>query len=362
MYYCGGRKKIVKVFISWSGERSKKIAETLKKWIKHVIQSIEPFVSSEDIQKGARWSTDIAKELQDSNFGILCVTKDNFKAPWLLFEAGALSKTMDKALVVPLLFDLRPSDLSGSPLLQFQATPFSKDEIKKMINTLNEANEKKLDDLDEVFEKWYPDLESALEKITSSDYDQDETVDDGGITKSSLVLEEILSLSRDNQKLLRNSESRTVEEIGHVTQRLERIFEQNDRREEYSRRRRKIHPMMLREIFLFGSNDNSEIVDYRFLFAISLFREDFPWIYDFGKTLFDVLNSNKPFEQKEKAIQDFKYMLEHSHYFSREFKGKEDSMLLRDLSMMLMEFVQTIQSDVSKQNTNRASSSIVSKN
>ena len=39
----------VKVFISWSGERSKKIAKALKKWIKNVIQSVEPFVSSEDI-------------------------------------------------------------------------------------------------------------------------------------------------------------------------------------------------------------------------------------------------------------------------------------------------------------------------
>ena len=108
--------------------------------------------------------------MQDSNVGILCVTKDNFKAPWLLFEAGALSKAMDKALVVPLLFDLKPSDLSGSPLLQFQVAPFSKDEMKKIMTTMNEINDKKFDDLGEVFEKWYPDLESALTEITSNEY------------------------------------------------------------------------------------------------------------------------------------------------------------------------------------------------
>ena len=68
-------------------------------------------VSSEDIDKGARWSTDIAKELEDCSFGILCVTKENLEAPWLLFEAGALSKMMQKGAVCPFLFDLKMAEI-----------------------------------------------------------------------------------------------------------------------------------------------------------------------------------------------------------------------------------------------------------
>ena len=107
------RRSKVKVFISWSGNTSLKVAQIFREWLPSVIQSIEPYVSSEDIDKGARWSTDIAKELEDSTFGILCVTKDNLEAPWLSFEAGALSKTMEKAFVNPFLFDIKRSEVKG---------------------------------------------------------------------------------------------------------------------------------------------------------------------------------------------------------------------------------------------------------
>jgi len=221
------KKKVppVKVFISWSGTQSKQIAEILKKWIKNVIQSVEPFVSSEDINKGERWSNDIAKELEATNFGILCVTKDNFESPWLCFEAGALSKAMDKALVAPLLFDLKPSDLSGSPLLQFQATAVSKEEIKKLMITLNEKVENKVDNLDETFEVWYPKLEEALSKVSKSDDATDDTKDETN-EKHSTMLEEILVLSRDNQKLLKMPDNQTIEALGQVTKKLENISEQ----------------------------------------------------------------------------------------------------------------------------------------
>ncbi len=97
----------MKVFLSWSGARSHRVALTFRDWLPSVIQAIVPYVSSEDIDKGARWSTDIAKELEDSTFGILCVTRENINASWLTFEAGALSKTMDKAFVSPFLFDIK---------------------------------------------------------------------------------------------------------------------------------------------------------------------------------------------------------------------------------------------------------------
>lgn len=79
-------------------------------------------MSAENIDKGDRWSIDISKQLEETHFGIICMTPNNLGAPWILFEAGALSKSIEKARVSPLLFGVGPSDFTSSPLLQFQLT------------------------------------------------------------------------------------------------------------------------------------------------------------------------------------------------------------------------------------------------
>ncbi|MCP4614466.1 MAG: hypothetical protein GY845_37785 [Planctomycetes bacterium] len=76
----------MKIFISWSGTLSHKVACVLRDWLPSVIQAVEPYVSSEDIDKGARWSTDIAGKLEESSFGIIAVTPENLSAPWSILR------------------------------------------------------------------------------------------------------------------------------------------------------------------------------------------------------------------------------------------------------------------------------------
>lgn len=196
----------MKVFLSWSGHKSHQVALVLRDWLPSVIQSLTPYVSSEDIDKGARWSTDIAKELEDSTFGILCVTKDNLEAPWLLFEAGALSKMMDKSSVCPFIFDLKRAEVKG-PILQFQSTIFDKDDVKKLLLTLNKACGDaglKEESLSKIFDVWWPNLEESLEAIKGEPSEEEKTSTDKNFRNE--MLEEILELSRTNQKLLRSPE------------------------------------------------------------------------------------------------------------------------------------------------------------
>ena len=87
------------VFLGWSGNLSHKVAKELVLWITQVIQAVKPWISSQDIEKGARWFKEIGESLSNTDFGILCLTGSNLSAPWILFEAGALSKSSGQANV-----------------------------------------------------------------------------------------------------------------------------------------------------------------------------------------------------------------------------------------------------------------------
>ncbi|MCD4722206.1 MAG: toll/interleukin-1 receptor domain-containing protein [Desulfobacula sp.] len=330
----------MKVFLSWSGEKSHKVAVVFRDWFPSVIQSLEPYVSSEDIDKGTRWSTDIAKELEDSTFGILCVTKENLNAPWLTFEAGALSKTMDKSFVSPFLFDIKRSEVDG-PILQFQSTIFDKDDVYKLTKTLNKAcGEDQLtgDRLEKAFTVWWPTLEEELNKL--KDY-QETITDESGNTHSignNDILEEILDLTRLNQKLLRNPENALSKQIAAVNDHLQMLMSRmKEERYLNNKKRKRFHPRMIEELFDVSSRFKNKYIAFQI--AISFFREDFPWLYEAGMEVIATLKSNKTIKLKDEVVNDFMEMVEFSfeHPVMREMvmPDKEQYMMIRELPYML---------------------------
>ena len=99
-------------------------------------------------------------------FGILCLTRSNLGAPWILFEAGALGKRFEQTRIVPLLIDLKVPDLTG-PLAQFNAALPEKDDMAKLVAAINaELGAAKLSDkqLDKAFATWWPELDKSLQQ------------------------------------------------------------------------------------------------------------------------------------------------------------------------------------------------------
>jgi len=158
-----------KVFISWGGELSNSLGNALRNWLPSALQFVRPYFSPDDIEKGAKWHSEISLELQNSNLGIICLTKDNTDRPWIIFEAGALSKFIDKGKVCPLLFDVEPSDMKG-PLTSFQSTVFKKDDFRKLFVSINNSGGDSAltpDVLDTVYNMWWPKLETEVKSVLS---------------------------------------------------------------------------------------------------------------------------------------------------------------------------------------------------
>lgn len=185
----------MKVFISWSGEKSKVAALALRDWLPKVIQRVEPWISSSDIEAGKRWNQELSNQLQETKFGIICVTKDNFDAPWLNFEAGAIAKTVGKdSYACPYLIGIDPSDLPSGPLTQFQAKRSNKNDTYDLVSCMNKCiSDGRLSEelLKSIFEKWWPDLDEQLQQLPSTEsLDTEER-------PSSDMIKEILEIVRD---------------------------------------------------------------------------------------------------------------------------------------------------------------------
>ncbi|MDR2818466.1 MAG: toll/interleukin-1 receptor domain-containing protein [Endomicrobium sp.] len=170
----------MEIFISWSGERSKLIAEMLKLWLKMVIQSLKLWISSKNLDAGKRWENEIYEKLNSSNMGIICLTKENMNAPWILFETGMLLKGSSTDRIFTFLIDLEVTDITNeNPLSSFNHTSANKKEAMfKFVETINKISENKLDIsvLKQTFDKNWEDFNSAYKKIlektkTKSDKD-----------------------------------------------------------------------------------------------------------------------------------------------------------------------------------------------
>jgi hypothetical protein len=223
----------MKVFISWSGKLSHEVACTLRDWLPCVLQSVKPWVSSEDIEKGTRWSTDIAKELKDTMYGIFCITRENLGAPWVNFEAGAISKLIDEANVSPFLIDIIKSDVQG-PLAQFQLTIVEKADVSKLINGINShapEGERVVDTqlVNRVFDTFWPQLEASITASVTRFPVKNKAIIHPE-EKNATILEELLDLARNQQRLLANPPALLpADYLAHVLERFDMGGSRGDR-------------------------------------------------------------------------------------------------------------------------------------
>lgn len=159
----------MRVFLAWSGNLSEQMASMFHTVLPLMLQGIEVFMSQHDIDSGARWTAELARQLEEESYGILFLTPTNLQSTWLHFEAGALTKNAEARACGVLLGDLKPSNVAP-PLAQFQNRAFTRGQIKHLIRDIDARREKPLGepDLELVFDKWWPELESEYQQATEA--------------------------------------------------------------------------------------------------------------------------------------------------------------------------------------------------
>ena len=309
----------MKVFVSWSGERSRLLAQALHGWLPLVLHYVKPWLSDADVSAGDRWAQVVAKELETSNFGIICVTPENLNSPWVLFEAGALAKAMQGSKVIPLLFNLEFSDISG-PLAQFQAKKFDRDGLAEVVTSINKSCDAAVpeDRTKQLFSALWPELEKQFEDIPP------EAPTAKHMRPHHEILEELVSGVRGLDARFRDIEG-TVGEQGPRSRR---------------RRFREFHPMMMEEMAHMVSEEGDDPI--ALLMFAGILREDFPWISEVMAEVYREIRDGDP-KSGQKAIERLRRVVRGlgRRDFIMEFAGpsKEAHMMAMEMPRMLEHFL-----------------------
>ena len=160
----------MKVFLSWSKDLSRDVAQYFAEWLPGVIQECSsPFISS-DIDKGEPWFETITGNLGSTDLGLVFITAENQDAVWLNFEAGAMLNKFGKSGVCPILVGLKKGDYDG-PLKNLQLTELGNEaDVKLLLATINKKCSNPLDQsvLDRMLGVFWGDLQTNISGLIST--------------------------------------------------------------------------------------------------------------------------------------------------------------------------------------------------
>jgi len=194
------------IFISQSGDLSRKIAEIFSEWIKSYFKNTKVFVSSNTIDGGKIWFENILENLREADFAISILTKENHSKPWINYEYGALveilrSKEIDTSKIVPILFGFEPNELNGEPIQQYQCVIWpDKEKIRKMLLSIKSLNKNEIDDSD--FLTKFEEYETKINSLMKSNFGSENQNSKNSIPK---ISEEFLAAAN---KIFTNEQER----------------------------------------------------------------------------------------------------------------------------------------------------------
>lgn len=289
------------VFISHDS-RDAELAEEFSNLLKSASAgALKSFRSSDKkgtqgIEYGLEWYPAIMDKIDESSEVICLLTQRSVERPWILYEAGVAKGKLDKT-VIGIAMGISNKVAFTGPFAQFQNNDGSIDSITKLVLDLV----RKIPGLD-------PDQQLVKQLVESFN------------TKTQEIL--TAQTEQDNEN---PSENINENIVGKLFEEVKIMFDslpsriENKISPERRKYKRSIHVF---EEIIHMSEMNLEDPSLGFLMAISLYKEDIPWLYEIGMETYKILRDSKSGDQKEKAMYRFYKVLELTgHPIMREFYG-----------------------------------------
>lgn len=163
------------LFISWSGNIGKEIADLIYDWMDRMYEGIPSKVFfSTEIRPGTIGLNEILDALDCCDRGFFIITRERMNSPWIYFEAGAISKGNRDKRIVPIYVDVERDEIINAPLPSFQSNiSFSFDNLFSLIQmtgnelgwTFNQSyTYNKMQSISEEFSRRIVELENTIKK------------------------------------------------------------------------------------------------------------------------------------------------------------------------------------------------------
>ncbi|MBI3583770.1 MAG: toll/interleukin-1 receptor domain-containing protein [Nitrospinae bacterium] len=233
---------------------------------------------TQGIEYGSEWYPAIMEKIDEATDVVCLMTQHSVDRPWILYEAGVArgklnTKVIGVALGIPLSAAIK------GPFEQFQNLDDDLSSLTKLILELV----KKVPglDLDEQLVKTL--VENFKKKISEI------------IAKNSKAATEV----KKKEDVAETSVAKLFEEVKIMFEDLpSRIERRVD--PEFGRRKMRFYPMMMEELLHMGKGVNSHIP---ILMALSIFKNDLPWIYEIGNETLKLIRSKNRFFRNKVEVK-----------------------------------------------------------
>jgi len=277
---------------------------------------------SQGIEYGLEWYPELMKKL-NASAGVLCLlTERSLNRPWILFEAGVAKGKLDTP-VHGIAFGISLSQANTGPFAQFQNSDDDEESLTNVVMQL-------------------------LTRIPGSEPDRETVLSQvrGFIERKDGILKALGESSPDDAGSPESSAARLFEEVKIIVQDLPSKLEGRIAEAvEMPRRRRlrRFHPRMLEELFIMSEEVESPVA---ILMVFSLFKEDYPWLYEIGRELHDAIR-RKDAKSAEETYHEFRRLMEFSEHHpffedSMMSRSKQDHILFRELPRIVDRYMRRV--------------------